>query len=455
MKTKNKLLGCTIVLFLLLPLLFQGCSSSDEGHRPLPPTIHARPLNFDFGIVTPGNAAEPLEVIISNNGTDRLNIGDIYLTDTDNFVLDTSGGSDPCASFAPRLHSGEECTVEVSFNPGDMGGSIATFDADLKIESNDPRNPELSVELRGIREDEITELNVRINQIEACGRPGEITAYVSVTDQGGYPVVGLAKEDFFITEIYEDGPSQSPETNAVSPVSDSDTVSAIALVMDYSKSITDLPHSLNDMEEAVISFIDKMGGNDWAEIIRFAEDLEVTPFMQDKNALKNAVKEPFDEDEYGIHTSFFDAVVKAVEDIQVKVQELQNNGNNVRKAVVVITDGDDNRSNEDLDGAIVYARENDVPVFTVGLGDDFLRPEDLEKISDWTGGQYYEAILANNLKTVYQQLADLLYEKQYIVTYDSLLPSDETAGLKIEVELKQSEWDDITGDHTKIIWPCD
>ena len=79
--------------------------------------------------------------------------------------------------------------------------------------------------------------------------PGPVvTAYVSVTDQGGYPVTTLTKDDFLITE---DGWCIWVLPTSASFVSNTATIS-VALVMDYSGSITDVQDAVDDMEESAV-----------------------------------------------------------------------------------------------------------------------------------------------------------------------------------------------------------
>jgi hypothetical protein len=61
-----------------------------------------------------------------------------------------------------------------------------------------------------------------------------------------------------------------------------------------------------------------------------------------------------------------------------------------------------------------------VPVFTIGLGDRVI-PDDLRELANSTGGTYSESVTSNNLLTIYNQLANLLFENQYILTYNPAL----------------------------------
>jgi len=442
---RNKTLASIFTLFLLLPIAFIGCggggSDDTTGVSSTPQTssqaIEVLPSDYDFGIVTPGNSVATLETTIKNNGSGNLDVSDIALSDTNNFVLDLSGGSNPCNKVSPTIAAGENCTAEVAFQPTSDG----VFQTTLGIESNDPINPVANVLLSGSQES-LSELTVRINQVETCPGP-VVTAYVSVTDQGEFPVTGLTKNDFSVTE---NGTLIVGAPTDVSFVSNNADIS-VALAMDYSGSITSEQDNVDDMEESVAQFVDQIGVDDEAEIVKFDDIVEIVQnFTSDKNDLKAAIYAEFD---YGINTRLYDAVVKAVDDIALRLKD--------RRAVILISDGKDDDgsgnqlSDNDLNDAINYAKANDVPIFTIALGN--FNSTILQQLADDTGGQFYEATTSDNLRTIYQQLADVLFHDQYILTYTSGLGAGGTADLTIEATLQTQDGDEV-GNDTREITSC-
>jgi len=434
MRTKDNSLASMVFLLLLLPIAFLGCSGGGDSAPAPRPSMQVLPSSYDFGAVTPGNSPENLEVEIENNGASALTVSDIILGDP-NFVLNLDGGLNPCFTASSTIAAGSNCTFEVNFSPGSDG----EFHATLTINSNDPSNPTLNLPLSGIREP-ISELNVRINQVESTGTcPNPVvTAYVSVTDQGGYPVTSIAADDFSITEV---GGYTGVPTSA-SFVLNSATVS-VALVMDYSASITNVQDAVTDMEESVASFVDNLGMDDEAEIVKFASTIAVAQdYTSNKTQLKDAIHNPLD---VGTQTVLYDAIVQAVDDTVLRSKN--------RKAVIVITDGiDDNGlgsqlSNNSLNDVINNAKSNGVPIFTIALGDQ-ANSAILQQIADDTGGQVYKATTSDNLRTIYQQLADVLFHDQYIITYNSGLGAG-TADLTIGATLGA-----IVGNDTKEITAC-
>lgn len=453
MRRKNNFLVLAAVLFIMLPGLFMGCGGGggggDDGSgSDSAAGISVTPESYDFGVVTPGNPPEPLTVVIANNGTEGLTIEHISLTDNDNYEL-YYPVEDGCNSGAATLFPENQCTVGVEFVRTENGGPLP---AELKIESDDPVYPVFSVNLEGSVQD-INELHVRINQIETGCDPwsGDVSAYVSVTDQGGWPVTNIIEDGSF--SLFEDGGDSFPP-DSVSSVAGSDaTVLAVALAMDYSDSITNIKDSVDDMEESVKSFIDQMGGSDVAKIFKFADD--VKGFPEEFTSVKRDLKDSVDSDFEGKATDLYAAVQQAVQETKA----FQGEDANIRKAVVVVTDGSDKGtdSNVTKSAVIQEAQEKDVPVFTIGIGDRI----DLDVLRDMankTGGQYYEAGATDNLKNIYRnKIAPLLFEGQYILTYNSDLVSGESAELRVRAELL-----DIDGyvfstedtEETKTIIPC-
>ncbi|MEO8186813.1 MAG: vWA domain-containing protein, partial [Burkholderiaceae bacterium] len=99
---------------------------------------------------------------------------------------------------------------------------------------------------------------------------------------------------------------------------------------------------------------------------------------------------------------------------------------NYRRAVIVATDGREEGptpgvpfSTHGLTEVINNAINRKVPIFTIGIGSLIDRGV-LQKMATDTGGLYYEANTSQNLANIYQQLSSVLYEKQYILTFDQL-----------------------------------
>jgi Ca-activated chloride channel family protein len=305
----------------------------------------------------------------------------------------------------------------------------------LTIASNASGSP-FNLALQGTLED-INTIDVKINQIEACPRPAA-TVYVSVLDQGGFPVTTLDVGDFLLLEA-------GVPTATTSAVSVDDTVTlSVVLLLDYSRSITREPDNVTDMENAAIGFVNELGNNDEAEIIVYGTTVAVSQsFTNNKNLLVDAIQNP---PNVGIHTALYDALIEAVDDITGSSKE--------RRAIIIITDGRDDdgtgnpQSTSSLTDVITDANGFGVPVFTVGLGNADVGI--LQQLADDTGGTFSPSTTSDNLATIYQQLADLLFTDQYILTYTSGLAAGSAGDLSVTATYGLG----VSGSDTKTVLAC-
>jgi VWFA-related protein len=433
----KKYLVLPVTLFLFLAFTMTGCGGGGGGEASTPstptgsPTLQVLPASYDFGAVTTNNSPAPLEVRIKNNGTAALRVSNIALSDQINFSLNSNGGSNPCASNSPTIPAASSCTFQIGFQPGGNG----TFAGNVQISSNDGASPIFNLPINGAAEPVAT-LTVRINQLEtSCPSSDVVNAYVSVTDQGGYPLTGLLAADFTVTE----GGALLGITNATYVDIAYEDI-AITAVMDYSSSLTDQPEAVADMEKGFINLFSGMRATDVGEIVKFDQEFQVVqPFTSDKAALTAAVSAAFD---MGIETRLYDAVFKAVDDTALRT--------NYRRSVIVVNDGEDTVSTHSLDEVINNANTKGVPIFTIAIGG----PRNLtilERMANETGGQFFQAQTSQNLATIYQQLSSVLYENQYILTFNqSPLGSVGTASLNIKATTPLGKF----GDGTVLITSC-
>ena len=368
---------------------------------PTSPVIQVLPTTYDFGKVTPGNEPAPLEVTIANTGNAALNITGIGLRSPSDpsFSVALNGGSKPCGSAPPSIAAGDRCTVHVTFKPG----SVGSFASTLQVTSNDRTSPAL-VPIGGVSET-VAALTVRINQLQTACPTNAVTAYVSVTDQGGFPVTGLQASNFSVTQETRSLPvlSLSYVDIAYKPI-------AVAAALDFSKSLTDQPVAFADMKSGFSAFFGSMRAGDAGEVVKFGSEVEVTQtFTTDKAALNAAISAPFDK---GATTRLYDATIQATND--TALTSLDN-----RKALIVATDGADTGSTRTLIEATSNAVSKGLPVFTIGIGASVNEPV-LEQLATTTGGIYYKANTSQNLATIYQQLSSILFKNQYVLRFDQL-----------------------------------
>ena len=105
-------------------------------------------------------------------------------------------------------------------------------------------------------------------------------------------------------------------------------------------------------------------------------------------------------------TALYDAMVSSLEEIK-KAYGL--------KVMIVLTDGENNSSQQTLDSVIAKSKKENIPVYVIGLGD--VNKDVLQKIANETSGEFYFTRSASTLDSIYQSIRkkiqafyDLIYE---------------------------------------------
>ncbi len=153
------------------------------------------------------------------------------------------------------------------------------------------------------------------------------------------------------------------------------------------------------------------------------------PFVNDAGMLEsqvNAIDDPAGA------TALYDAIVTGL----YRFRNVQG-----RKALVVITDGDDTSSRLSYDDMLGYARASRVPLYFIGIGfsfGDLGGPGRMKTLAAETGGVAYIIRNVNQLGETYKQLeADL--RSQYLLTYRTESSKNDTAYRTIEVKVNKPD----------------
>ncbi|MBR5425727.1 MAG: VWA domain-containing protein [Clostridiales bacterium] len=186
-----------------------------------------------------------------------------------------------------------------------------------------------------------------------------------------------------------------------------ESVFDIAFVIDYSASMDD-----NDPDrlriEIVKQFISKLrDGQDQASVIKFAKYATVlVPLSKDKTLLTNTVDSITNassdgcDDEAGTNGS--DGLHAALEELKASSSEGDF------KYIIFLTDGEDNNTSYDYDVLIQDAIDNNITIFSIGMGeaDETL----LKRIAESTGGKYYYATAVDLEDTSQDGLMDAFHD---------------------------------------------
>ena len=108
-----------------------------------------------------------------------------------------------------------------------------------------------------------------------------------------------------------------------------------------------------------------------------------------------------------------------------------------RRALVLLSDGEDTSSAATYPDILEYARHSEVVIYTIGLGvgdNEALLQAKLEEIAAVTGGRAFFISRASDLRPVYRQI-DRELRSQYLLAYNSNQPSGDGDFRQVEVRV--------------------
>jgi Ca-activated chloride channel homolog len=253
-----------------------------------------------------------------------------------------------------------------------------------------------------------------------------VLTYTSVFNKENHFVSGLKKDNF---KVFEDGVEQKVEQFA-----QEDVPVSMGILLDLSGSMRS---KIEQVNKAALAFIKASNPQDEVFLIGFSDEAEL---LQDYTSDIDEITDALDNTVVTGGTVAYDAIYLGVQKAQ--------SGKKQKKAVVVITDGEDRDSYYKLDELLAKVQESDVQVFCIGfLGEipskhlfdwsksDAEKARDaLNKISDETGGK---AFFPDNLTDIHQIVAEIASElrSQYSLGYVSSNAARDGSFRRVKVEL--------------------
>ena len=230
----------------------------------------------------------------------------------------------------------------------------------------------------------------------------EVAVDFEVRKPDGSFVVDATRDDFHVTE-------EGRPVNVLrlqSPVGEARPITVV-LVVDRSLSM-ETEDRIGGLKRAVDTFLKGLPRGSRVAVIAFGSEVRrLCPFTEDLDRVKTVI----DSLKPGGATRYYDAVAEALELIQPEPG---------RRAVLAMTDGEDTFSQvATLDSVTASAIRLGLPVHTLGLGsEDEIESDALKQLASSTRGQYYPARQADQLRTIYEQLAERL-RSSYTLVYRS------------------------------------
>jgi len=233
-------------------------------------------------------------------------------------------------------------------------------------------------------------------------RTSLVVVNVSVTDKQFRQISGLNKEHF---EIYEDKVRQQIEF-----FSDDDRPASLGIIFDLSGSMN---NKMSRARDAVKAFIDTCHDQDDFFLVGFNERASLLADLSDGRSVldKLALAEPRGQ------TALYDAAYLGVE----KVKE----GRHDKRAILIISDGQDNASRYNYGELRKLLKEADVQVYSIGILEDGAGAGSvldkqgqliLEELSHATGGMAFFPSSFAELEDAVTRIA-LTLRHQYSIGY--------------------------------------
>ncbi|HLH30800.1 MAG TPA: VWA domain-containing protein [Terriglobia bacterium] len=239
--------------------------------------------------------------------------------------------------------------------------------------------------------------------------------HVNVTDEKDHPVGNLNKDNF---RIFEDRTEQK-----ITLFKHEDLPVSLGLVIDNSRSME--PRKQR-MDAGVLSFVRKSNSQDETFIIHFDDSARLDRDFTDSIPLLEdtlASVKPYGQ------TAIYDALILGLEHME--------SAKNMKRAILLFTDGVDNSSKHTLGEAIEATKRAHVAVYTVGLLSQAggQKAEDsLVRIADASGGRAYFPLTVDEARADMERIARDLRE-QYTLGYFPTNPARNGSWRSIRIDV--------------------
>jgi Ca-activated chloride channel family protein len=240
---------------------------------------------------------------------------------------------------------------------------------------------------------------------------------VSVLDGGGRRfVTDLSRNDF---AVFEDGVQQEVSffESSIVPVD-------LVLMLDTSSSMSD---KIGVVQEAAVNFLRTLRAGDRGAVVTFADRVQIVEKLtSDRSKLEQAVQGTVPHGGTALHNALYVA-------LREFGGEMREEATVRRRAIALLTDGEDTSSVVNFEDVMALARKAGVNIYTIGLqtpaavstttrrpylsGSQF----SLKSLSQETGAAAFFPSRVTDLQGVYGSIAQEL-SSQYSIGYSSSNP---------------------------------
>lgn len=243
--------------------------------------------------------------------------------------------------------------------------------------------------------------NLTIQRDEVLTLDSELVSInVTVTDRQGRPLTGLGKSAFSVID--------NKVSQEIAFFSDADAPASIGIVFDHSASMTE--EKLSRAREAVSRVLENSHEQDEFFLVGFSSNVRLlVDHTKDAETLVQSLA--------GVqpkgYTSLYDACYLAV--------EKASRGRHARKAIILISDGEDNNSRYSYKELRHLLAESNVTIYAIGISQDVSMPSLLTQqvfdgLASVSGGKAYYPEDTSEMNEAFDRIAvDLRH--QYSIAY--------------------------------------
>lgn len=232
----------------------------------------------------------------------------------------------------------------------------------------------------------------------------EVNQIFTVTDKKGHFITGLRQENF---GLLDDG---RPPISVKQFTQQTNLPLRVGIMLDTSSSIRQ--RFQFEQDSAIEFFLQVLHSNDRAFIEGFDVQTDVAQgFTNNIDLLNQGIRKL----RPGGGTALYDALYKTCRDEMLTLRET----NSVRKAIILVSDGEDNYSRAEESDAIKMCQRADTIVYAIstnisatkGKGDDVLKT-----IAQATGGAAFYPVRIEDVATGFRNIEEEL-RSQYLLIY--------------------------------------